>query len=322
MITTSVFSCSKNVPQYDLIFVDEAQDLNKAQQALLMASLAPNGRFVAVGDPKQAINGFAGADCESFANLKQLANGKEYPLSVCYRCGKKIVELAQTLVPSISAFDGAEMGEIRHASDMVGVRKGDMVLCRKTAPLVGMCLKLIANGIPSNVLGRDMASGIKNLIVSTKAKTLDKLFEKLYHQIDLAIGRAQRKGLDPTTTASVVSLQDKVACIEAVSEGCTSVSAILSRIDDMFIDRDANAQGDANKAKNIVSLSTIHKAKGLEADNVWIIAPEKLPLRFEGQKDWEYEQELNLCYVAYTRAKKVLTFVDVREKELGGVAVA
>ena len=73
MITTSVFSCKRYIPKYDLIFVDEAQDLNKAEQELLLASLTPNGRFVAVGDPKQAINGFAGADCESFANLTQVS---------------------------------------------------------------------------------------------------------------------------------------------------------------------------------------------------------------------------------------------------------
>jgi superfamily I DNA/RNA helicase len=54
----------------------------------------------------------------------------------------------------------------------------------------------------------------------------------------------------------------------------------------------------------------------LEADNVWIIVPDKLPLRFKGQQDWEFQQELNLCYVAYTRAKKVLTFVDLNEEEL------
>ena len=68
-----------------------------------------------------------------------------------------------------------------------------------------------------------------------------------------------------------------------------------------------------NKA---VCLSTVHKAKGLEADNVWIILPDKLPLNRKNQKAWEKEQEFNLKYVAYTRAKKVLNLVNLSKEEL------
>ena len=63
-------------------------------------------------------------------------------------------------------------------------------------------------------------------------------------------------------------------------------------------------------------LSTVHKAKGLEADNVYIICPDSLPMKFENQQEWEYAQEMNLKYVAVTRAKKKLVFVDVPEERL------
>ena len=307
MITTSVFSAKRYIPRYDLIFVDEAQDLNKAQQELLLASLAPNGRFVAVGDPMQAINGFAGADCESFANLTRIANNHELPLSVCYRCGKAQIALAQQYVPYINAFEGACEGEVKRTTRFDGLTAGDMVLCRKSAPLVGLCLKLIANGISANVKGRDICEGLKNLVNKTKARTISTLLEKLDHEIDLARGRAERKGLDPSTASFVVALQDKVACIEIIAGTCSDVAEVLAKLDNLFAD---------NISGNVITLSTIHKAKGLEANNVWIIVPDKLPLRFKGQQDWEYQQELNLCYVAYTRAKKVLTFVDLNEEEL------
>ena len=309
MITTSVFSARKYIPKYDLIFVDEAQDLNKAQQELLLASLAPNGRFVAVGDPRQAINGFAGADCDSFANLSRLADNKVLPLSVCYRCGRAMIDLANTIAPSIEPFAGAGDGEVRHTNRLDGLMAGDMILCRKSAPLVGLCLKLIANGISANVKGRDICEGLKTLVNKTKARTISKLMEKLDHEIDLARGRAERKGMDASTASFVVALQDKVTCIEIIAGTCSSVNEVLTKLDNLFAD---------NISGNVVTLSTIHKAKGLEANNVWIVVPDKLPLRFKGQKDWEYQQELNLCYVAYTRAKKVLTFVELNEDELAG----
>ena len=307
MITTSVFSAKRYIPKYDLIFVDEAQDLNKAQQELLLASLAPNGRFVAVGDPMQAINGFAGADCDSFANLTRIANNHELPLSVCYRCGRAMIDLAKEYVPYINAFEGACEGEVRHTDRFEGLSAGDMVLCRKSAPLVGLCLKLIANGISANVKGRDICEGLKALVNKTKATSIARLLEKLDHEIELAIRRAERKGMDASTASFVVALQDKVACIEIIAGTCSSVSEVVRKLDELFAD---------NIAGNVVTLSTIHKAKGLESNNVWIVVPNKLPLRFKGQQDWEYQQELNLCYVAYTRAKKVLTFVDLNEDEL------
>ena len=309
MITTSVFSAKRYIPRYDLVFVDEAQDLNKAQQELLLASLAPNGRFVAVGDPMQAINGFAGADCDSFANLTRKANNHELPLSVCYRCGKAQIDLAKQYVPYINAFDGACDGEVRHTDRFDGLTAGDMILCRKSAPLVGLCLKLIANGISANVKGRDIADGLKTLVAKTKARSIAKLLEKLDHEIDLARGRAERKGMDADTASFVVSLQDKVACIEIIAGTCSTVNDVIAKLDSLFAD---------SISGNVVTLSTVHKAKGLEADNVWIVVPNKLPMRFKGQKDWEYQQELNLCYVAYTRAKKVLTFVDLDEDGLAG----
>ncbi len=68
--------------------------------------------------------------------------------------------------------------------------------------------------------------------------------------------------------------------------------------------------------KSGVTLSTVHKAKGLENDRVFILRPDLLPLKRENQQPWEKMQELNLKYVAITRAKKALFFVEAnKDKE-------
>ena len=61
---------------YPYLFVDECQDLNQAQLtlALMLAGQTKGytrkpGRILFVGDPFQAIMGFAGADCDSYSNI-------------------------------------------------------------------------------------------------------------------------------------------------------------------------------------------------------------------------------------------------------------
>lgn len=71
-----------------------------------------------------------------------------------------------------------------------------------------------------------------------------------------------------------------------------------------------------DKIENAVVLSTAHKSKGLEANRVMILLPDKLPLKFPHQQKWQEIQEMNLKYVALTRARKELIFVDINEKDL------
>ena len=73
---------------------------------------------------------------------------------------------------------------------------------------------------------------------------------------------------------------------------------MILKIDKLFKDSDKG-----------ICFSTIHKSKGLEADNVFIIALNKLPLQRAMKNPIQAQQEWNLCYVAYTRPKKALYLV-------------
>jgi superfamily I DNA/RNA helicase len=76
------------------------------------------------------------------------------------------------------------------------------------------------------------------------------------------------------------------------------------------------------KVENAVMLSTAHKSKGLEANRVLILLPNKLPLTWQNQLDWQLKQELNLKYVALTRARKELVFIDLDEQSLLKATIA
>jgi superfamily I DNA/RNA helicase len=59
----------------------------------------------------------------------------------------------------------------------------------------------------------------------------------------------------------------------------------------------------------MVTFSSVHRAKGLEADNVFIIKPSSMPSP-RAKKQWEQVQEQNIRYVAFTRAKDTLYMVE------------
>ena len=98
---------------------------------------------------------------------------------------------------------------------------------------------------------------------------------------------------------NVLSLYDDIQGITVLSDGLTNVDELKDRVNSIF-------DGEKNDA---IQLSTIHKAKGLESDNVFILCPSLMPSKL-AKKEWEIETERNLIYVAYTRAKKTLNFIS------------
>ncbi len=72
-----------------------------------------------------------------------------------------------------------------------------------------------------------------------------------------------------------------------------SVTQVRGRIKAMF--------GKVEDGVERIRLSTVHRAKGLEAQRVWVLRPDLMPHPMARQ-DWAVEQERNLIYVAVTRA--------------------
>ncbi|NCS35668.1 MAG: ATP-binding domain-containing protein [Microcystis aeruginosa G11-01] len=99
----------------------------------------------------------------------------------------------------------------------------------------------------------------------------------------------------------MLSLYDKMQALMAIANSnhqFQNINQLTEYIDRLF--SDDNAQ---------VTLCTVHRAKGLEADRVWIIEPDIMPASWKNQQDWQREQEHNLLYVALTRTKQNLFIV-------------
>jgi DNA helicase II / ATP-dependent DNA helicase PcrA len=297
------------VPKYDFVFIDECQDLSACQRELFLKALKPNGRFVSVGDPNQAIYGFAGADVESFKVLQKLPNTVNLPLSVCYRCDNSIIELAKKLVPQIEAKDNAPDGIVKYDCLLSEIADGDMILCRVNAPLVALCMRYIGQGVKAYVKGRDIGANLIGMIEKTKCRKIHDALVKIDKEAYKVIQKIMRKNKcdeqEARGNATYTNFQDKVQAIEVLSDGLEYSDDVCRRIESIFKDDQRNG----------ICLSSVHKAKGLEANNVFIVMPEKFYNKYAMKIDWMAEQEANLVYVAYTRAKHFLGFVADKEME-------
>lgn len=292
------------LPIFRWVFVDECQDLSAAQLDLVLRLRAEDGRVLAVGDENQSIMGFAGADAASFARIKAATNATELPLSICYRCPRSVIALAQELVPHIEARPGAPQGTVREIANSQfaeEVRVGDMVLCRLTAPLIAECIRLIQRHVPARVRGRDIGKQLTDLAqavalmpsyggYATFGETLEDYRATQERKL------ASREGAE----GLIEALHDRADAVRVCWESfnAPTLDRLCAEIDTLFSDEQEG-----------VLLSTVHRAKGLECPRVYILKPDKLPLVWPKQQPWEAEQELHIKYVALTRATDTLTFV-------------
>ena len=285
----------------DYVFVDEVQDLNRCQIKIIEKILKRDkvtqkytGRLICVGDFFQGIYGFNAADEKSFEWFEKFPNTKTLPLSTSFRCSKAVIRKAQEIVPDIKAREDAPEGVVRDGDVVNEARSGDFILCRTTMPLVRLFFDFLTQNKKAIIKGSDI--GIHLIELIGKINNLPALID--FWESELAMFRRDLKKegiLNPNEHTGYSTLEDKVMTLLFLAKISESIADLKNKISAIFTDE---IQG--------IVLSTVHKIKGLEADRVFIIRPDLLPMQV--QKGWQYIQEKNLEYVAYTRAKQELIF--------------
>ena len=324
-----------SMTKYDLLLVDEAQDLNRCQQQLAMMA---GRRLVLCGDPKQAIYGFAGADAESMSRMQKTLEATErgcvhLPLTVTRRCGKAIVAEAQKIVPDFGYWETNPEGKISQASykehkrpcecrsqkcwdsttcPVCGgtgerddcytsqVQDGNMILCRVNAPLVSQCFRFLKAGRKATIQGRDVGQGLISTVKKLKADSVPDLSSKLSDWLHCETMKETAKR-NPNEN-KLIALQDRVDCLYCFMEGQSTIEDVVAKIEAVFTD---------DKSSPGIKLSSIHKAKGLEADRVFALMPEGCgPPHPMAKTNQAREQESHLLYVMITRAREELIYVS------------
>lgn len=295
--------------KYDFVLIDECQDTSTIRRELAAKLVSKQGRIIAVGDPFQAIYGFTGADNDAVECIETQFNAKTLPLSVSFRCSKAVVRFVQKWVSHIESHPDAIEGAVISATsrEILDPAKftllaNDAIICRNTKPLVEFAYGLLAKGIACQILGKDLANGLVKLVKKWKRiKTIDKLAVKLSDWRSEEIVKLIAKGKEQTADA----LSDQVDCLLFLMEQLpddSSVETLATQINSMFVD-------EKGEIRNVLTLMTCHKSKGLEFNRVFWLGRAKFQPSKYAKKAWQQQQEINLMYVAGTRAKD--TLVDV-----------
>lgn len=238
------------------------------------------------------IYSFMGSNLDSLQAIKNAPNTVTLPLSMTYRCAQDIVAEACKVFPDgIVAAPGAVKGFVGDGT-FKDAQEGDFILCRNNAPLVDAFITLLRQGKKCTILGKEFGDELVSLIDSVEdVWGLEQVLENM-------ISKLQKKGVkSPTKCEAYDKLNEKVNVLLSLYEYFGDLETVRSRIYDIFVE---------NVSRGI-TLSTIHKSKGLESDNIYFLEPELLPSKYATTELALYSEKC-LKFVAITRARKRLIY--------------
>jgi len=292
------------LPSADVILVDEIQDWNNCQLAILEKWVSGGARVIGIGDPNQSLYGFRGAQPDAFDRVKSiLSTGRgvsELPMPVCRRSAKDIVSYAAEIVPEIQALPDAPQGELRLSvpidTMLEQLKPGeDMVLSRTNARLVQLMYACIRRGISAHMLKGEREAGFLQWLVDMLAKNPG---GGSITDAGELMNRAQAWLEERANVTSAYKLEEHRGRVEVLSIICQkafTVKDIKAEIKTLF--------ARPPKGKKTIVLSTIHSAKGSESQRVWNISRDLMP-HPRAKSDNQKKQEQNAIYVCRTRPKE------------------
>lgn len=290
--------------QNDLLIVDEAQDLSVANKHLVSRCLKKNGVLVLVGDDYQCIYAWRG--CEVDGLSKTLArtqnNPIATPLTYNWRSGKQIIEFAQGICPDIQCGNGKEAtvkSEDLAEFDVLKLDGDTAVLSRLRAPLISYAIECLKADKPFT-----FRFSLQFILDNIKQITKDDL------QIR-AFKRRLNTWIDEKT--ELYNQQDADTALEELEDFAAIMATLLEKVtttqkvsDLVAVIKDLDKR--IKEADGSLCLSTIHGSKGLEWESTYVIGYEDIGNR--AKKDWKITEARNLRFVAATRAKTNLVFLQ------------
>lgn len=272
-------------PSYPLVLVDEAQDLSALNHAMLRKLVRPGKRVIAVGDECQSIYGFRGAHQNSMDLLRSTFDMRPLSLTVSFRCPISVVREARARAPMMQWPTWAKEGRVRKMEewDVDDIPDDCTILCRNNAPLFSMAIALLRAGRYPELVGNDIGKGLLKILEKQGKSTLPK--EQLLVGLEAWRDERQAKAKDDEGKAKI---RDQWLCLVVFADQGSTLGDAIAYAKHLLA------------VAGPVKMMTVHKAKGLEWPDVFILDEHLIR---------DSQQDRNLRYVAQTRSKENLTYV-------------
>jgi len=318
--------------QYKFFVVDEFQDVSPLQSALLDLWLGGRDEICVVGDPAQTIYSFAGADADFLRNFpRRYADTTKVELVRNYRSTPEVVAAANGLLSGTRS-RGVDLRAQRPSGPAVRYLEYDDEVAEADA-VAGEIASLVASGVPvgeiavlfrinaqSEAFEEALAARNVPYVIRGAARFFDR--QEVRQAITLLRGTARSEG-DPDDLVEAVratlsglgwsaeppaargSARDRWESLQAlVSQAEVYAVDHPGKLGEFVDDLDRRASEQHAPVAGGVTLATLHAAKGLEWDAVFVCGVQEgsLPITF-AKTPTEVEEERRLLYVGLTRAR-------------------
>jgi DNA helicase-2/ATP-dependent DNA helicase PcrA len=264
-------------PRIPTILVDEFQDLNPVQQAIIN-KISKNSRLIGVGDEAQAIYAFRGADEESMPNAIAKFSMHVLPLSTSFRCPSTIVENVRWRVPNFKA--SRDGGYVETISGSFEIVDGSAVISRNNSPLIRLAMRLVMLGRSVDIGGVEIGQRLIRLLSKLGPETMTKA--QTIRAIDSWL--AERESLDSKSAA------DTAACLRVFANAGSNLGQSIAYAKHIL------------SSTGTIRFMTGHKAKGLEFPHVYHLDQHLLK--------HSRAQDSNIHYVIDSRPSQTLTYIN------------
>lgn len=286
-------------PKYDFLCLDEAQDFSPMDELFLSKCIGVDALLRLIGDRRQSILGYAGADTAMIDKLTNKFSAEVFPISVTFRCPHAVVNAITSLGfhKDFKAWGQAKDGEFNPDAsyDIFDYANGTMILSRRNATLVPYAIKAHKAGRTVSVLGGGIEFQLLGILKHCQSVTISGLFTEVSEEHERKVSRLVQTG---AKQSAIDFINDVYDTLTSIINECTQVAAVTNMINELF-----------RPKKESIIYSSIHRSKGREADHVVILDSTRMTLDFSRLNEEEVQQEINLQYVACSRAKHRLDFI-------------
>jgi len=312
------FIVSKLCPNFDITFIDEAQDLSPIQWKMVDIITKNSKYIILAGDDDQAIYGWAGADVKKF---QQKFSKKDIILPQSYRVPLKVQDIADkilNLIPDDRRIKKQwqarkEVGDVSYVCNLedVPLDEGNwLVLARYNDKLNRLKPFLKERGIYFEYKDRK----------SYKVTLFRTILNYIRWQKGDELSLAEVKDVFEYTSTNEELTEERMYNLEefGYDKSIPWYDEFTSDYEECLYIREMLSNGEELRKTPRVKLSTIHSAKGGEADNVLLILDNTKTIREALEKSTDkQDEEHRVWYVGVTRTKQNLYIMAAKKEDQG-----